>query len=369
MRHRFPRSVKAAFACAVSAALITSCSSSPSKTAAGETPSTQQPATTPASGGAPSQAGDAVTAACEAAAGEGALNYVGRTDDDVFAQEIAPFKEKYPDVELNYINMQPQDAIQRVTTESDAHRDPSIDTISGDLPTLLPAVKSKLAQEIDWRSLGVPDDRILPVDGIDLYRSYRMIGGIGYNTAQLKPEDLPDTWEDLVNSKWAGKIVTDPRGIYVANLALVWGPEKTDAWVKDFLSTDKPLIVKGATTSITKVTSGEALITTSIHDAEAKEQAAKGAPVAIKYLDIVPTQDYFEILITGSKHANAAKCFLSWWASPEGLAQQLKYEYKSNDAKPADLPASATLAAIDNEDDASVVEKQVTSISAAISAS
>ena len=40
------------------------------------------------------------------------------------------------------------------------------------------------------------------------------------------------------------------------------------------------------------------------------------------------------------------------WTGPEGSAQQLKYEFKSNETRPASLPTDSKLFAIENPDQA-----------------
>jgi iron(III) transport system substrate-binding protein len=101
-----------------------------------------------------------------------------------------------------------------------------------------------------------------------------------------------------------------------------------------------------------KLVSGETKLSTSAHDSEAAEQQSKGAPVGIKYLDIVPTQDWYALVLKGAKNPAAASCFYSWWTGPEGSAQQMKYEFKSNETRPASLPADSKLFAIENPDQA-----------------
>jgi ABC-type Fe3+ transport system substrate-binding protein len=132
------------------------------------------------------------------------------------------------------------------------------------------------------------------------------------------------------------------------------GKDQAITWFKNLLKTDKPMIVKGATASMEKVISGEAKLTTSSHDAEAAEQQGKGAPVGIKYLDIVPTQDWYALVLKGAKHADAAACFFSWWTGSEGQAQQTKYEFKTNKTTPDGLPAGAKLVAITSPDQATL---------------
>jgi iron(III) transport system substrate-binding protein len=282
----------------------------------------------------------------------GTLNYWTATDPDVFAQEIAPFEQQNPSIKVNYTSLRDTDITQRLVTEVQAHHTLDVDAIAGSLPAFAPLFDQKLITDVDWSKLGVAADLQFQLKGYTTIRTYREVLGLGYNTDLVKPEDLPNSWQDLINSKWAGKIIADPRGIYLSGLALGMGQDQAQTWFKNFMATDKPQIVKGATASMEKVISGEALLTTSSHDSESTEQQKKGAPIGIKYLDIVPTQDWYALIPKGAPHAAAAMCFFGWWTSAEGQAQQLKYEFKTDVTNPPGLPAGAKLVAVNTPDDA-----------------
>ena len=50
------------------------------------------------------------------------------------------------------------------------------------------------------------------------------------------------------------------------------------------------------------------------------------------------------MVLAGAKHPNAAACFLGWFDSPDGQAQQLKYEFKGNATDPTGMPPGAKIA-------------------------
>lgn len=345
-------------AVAIAAALALSACSSSKSTGSASTPTTGGGSPAATTGG--SSTGSSASAApggglsvtldqaCQAGASEGTFDYWTSTDPDVFKQEIAPFESKYPDIKINYTSLRPADMVQRIIAEVQANHKLDVDGIAGDLPSFAPLFDDKLFQPVDWTKLGIPSDIQFDLNGFTTVRTYREVLGLGYNTQLVKESDLPSTWQDLINSKWAGKIIVDPRGVYLSGLSLAMGKDQAIDWFKNFMSTDKPQIVKGATASMQKVISGEALLTTSSHDAEATEQQQKGAPVGIKYLDIVPTQDWYANIMKDAAHPNAAACFFGWWTGPEGQAQQLKYEFKENKTTPDGLPAGAKLVAIND---------------------
>lgn len=286
---------------------------------------------------------------CQKAGSEGRLTFRDTTDPALFAKEVAGFEQKYPSIKVDFGSQRPQDSVQRIVTEKQARHAIDVDAIAIDMPSAGPLIQLHMIQPVDWTALGVPSSDVLTSQGVKFVRTQRISLGLGYNKSKLNPAQLPNTWEELINPKWAGKVAVDPRGEYLSGLGILWGEQKTVDWYKRFLATDKPQIVKGATTSLEKVISGEVQLTTSSHDAEVAEQQSKGAPVGIKYLDVVPTQDHYAIVVKGAAHPNAAACFLSWWVSPGGgQAAQLKFEFKPNSDQPKGLPAGSQLGAITN---------------------
>jgi iron(III) transport system substrate-binding protein len=282
-------------------------------------------------------------AACAAGEKEGELDYWSATDPGDFAKEIAPFRAKYPGINVKFTSVRPTDATQKVITETQAGHDLDVDATSTDLPSAQPLFDRQLVVNVDWSALDVPSRLDFKYGGVETYRTLRDFIGIGYNPQRTPASDVPHTWDDLVNSKYSGRIVVDPRGVYLSGLAVAWGQDKTITWLKNLTSTSKPMVVEGATDSIQKVVSGEALFTTSATTSAINAVKETGAPIQIAYLDVVPSQDKYGVILSGAQHPNAAACFLGWFGSPQGQAEQLKVEYKDNADKPANMGPGSTL--------------------------
>lgn len=349
-------------AAAVSFLLVTAaCADNKGSNAAGQsdtsTPAPQSQSTTAQSSSsaaqessetsdAPSEAaGSSLEQVCAAGEQEGALIVRKSTDPDLFEKEIAGFKEKYPGIKVDYGVQNPENSIDSVVAHKQSGRELDVDLLDEDISDIQPLIDLGYVAKMNWADLDVEDTKIFEVNDLQLVRTQRIVLGLGYNTKNVNAEDLPNTWEELIDAKWAGKVVIDPRGKYLAGLSIAWGKDKAVDWYKRFVDTAKPMLVQGATASVQKVISGEALLTTSSHDAEINEQGATGAPIDIKYLDVVPTADHYAIVLDGAPHANAAACFISWFASKDGgEAAQLQYEFKNNETEPSGLAKDAVLA-------------------------
>jgi iron(III) transport system substrate-binding protein len=299
------------------------------------------------SGGAEASSGPldvSLDKACAAAKDEtGRLSYVASTDEAVLAKEIAPFEKKYPQVKVQYTNLRSTDASQRLLVEKQARKDLDFDALSGNIDGFDPLFDADMVRSVKWSSLGIGDNLVLDYKGANAFRNYRLILGLGYNSDRVDEAELPSTWQELVDPKWAGKVIVDPRGQYLGGLALDYGKDKTVSWFQDFMDVDKPLIIQGATASGQKVIAGEALLTTSAADANIREAQAAGAPIAVKYLDVVPTSDYHTIILKDTPRPNMAACFLGWLGGDEGTAQKEKYEFQFNHDRPTEVPSGSNL--------------------------
>ncbi|GFG50090.1 hypothetical protein MAGR_15310 [Mycolicibacterium agri] len=288
--------------------------------------------------------------ACDAGAAEGELNYWSATDPGDFAKEIAPFQKAYPEIKVNFTSIRPTDATQKIITEIQAGHQLDVDATSTDLPSAQPLFDRGAVVSVDWSKLDIPENLQLDYNGVKIYRTLRDFIGIGYNPDQTPAAEVPSAWDELVDPKFSGQIIVDPRGVYLTGLAVAWGEDKTLNWVKDLKETSKPIVLQGATDSIQKVVSGEAKITTSATTSAINAVKQTGAPIEITYLDVVPSQDKYGVILSGAQHPNAAACFLSWFGGPEGQAQQLAVEYKGNSDKPANLPPNVQLSVADRPD-------------------
>ncbi len=307
-----------------------------------------------ASGGGDSQGGGAAAArkaVCDAGAKEGKLVYWNNLakPDDI----IEKFNEAYPDIDVQSTTLRPDDSAQRVAVEHSAGRPITADIIYGGIDVWSSAIKQGLIDtSVDWASLGVPADHV--TQDSHMVRIFRVAAGITYNTDKLKASDLPDKWEDLIDPKWAGKIIVDPRGRPFDQLALDWGEAKVTGFVQEFKQVDKPVIIEGGTAGLVAVAGGQGLFTTGGRSAETEQQKQKGAPLEIKYLDLVPTFDSYHGLIKGAAHPNAAKCFMAWDAT-DGAAFHLKTEVETNDDTPPGTPPGAKVLTTDTPDKADLV--------------
>ncbi len=331
--------------------LVSACSSAatPAPTAA--------PTAAPAASAAASSAASAAPASaaarakvCDAGKAEGKLVYwnLFSSPDKI----VAEFNKVYPGIQVDLVSNHPDDLVQGLLTELAAGRKPTADMLYGELNVLQPveAVKG-VNTTIDWKSLGVDAGLLSPV--MNSVRIFRVAMGLTYNTKLVKAADLPNTWAGLVDQKWKGQIVTDPRGRPFDQMSLIWGEEQTLNYVRT-LKAINPLVIKGGTAGILAIASEQGSIVAGGRSAETAEQKSKGLPIELKFLDVIPTIDSHNIVTAGAQHPNAAACMVSWLAN-EGQAVHDKIEFKSNTTVPQGAPAETKYAEVITTDSAKTV--------------
>lgn len=291
-----------------------------------------------------------LAAVCAAGAAEGTLVYWNNLSNP--EPIIAAFNAAYPGITVESTQLRPDESAQRVLTEASAGK-VSSDLIYGGLDVFQPVLaRSLINQNIDWAGLGAAADTI----NSGMVRIYRVAGGLGFNTDKNKAADLPNTWEELIDAKWVGNVIVDPRGRPFDQLSLSpsWGVDKTKDYVTRMKAIVKPVVIEGGTAGMVSVAGGEYAITTGSRSAETLEQQADGAPIDIKYLDVIPTLDAYHAVLNDATHPNAAACWVGWIATA-GKAIHDTSEFKSNDTIPASAPAAAEILAIDTPEKAAAV--------------
>lgn len=340
---------------AAAAVLSVACSAPGATTAPATAEASAAPPASSAASDAPSAAPDAATAraaVCEAGKAEGKLVYWNNfAKPDVI---FAAFNEAYPEIVVDPLTSRPDDFAQTLLTEIAAGRKPTADIMYGELNILKPIFDVGGADEtIDWKSLGATDEILTPTGNV--VRLQRVAVGIAYNTSTVTPEELPNTWAGLLDQKWAGQLVVDARGRPFDQLSLLWGHDQTIAYVNQLL-TLKPLVINGGTAGMLAVAGGQAKIMTGGRSESTAEEKSKGAPLEIKYLEVIPTLDAFNLVPTGAPHPNAAACMVAWLAT-DGAAAFQEAEFKTNLTRPTGAPEDSTLIEVVTDEQADAVKE------------
>jgi iron(III) transport system substrate-binding protein len=147
--------------------------------------------------------------------------------------------------------------------------------------------------------------------------------GVFFNPTMVPAADVPKTWMDLLDPRFAGKIVIgSPRiapgfsEIYYA----LWKDPKYGPAFFEKLAAQKPRIVQTPALVAQLVAAGEAALGFCALPYEAVniQHASPGAHIDYRYLDIVTMAPSFLAVNAKAEHPNAAKLFAAWMMSPAG---------------------------------------------------
>ncbi len=298
---------------------------------------------------------------CAAGATEGSFTYWATFADENFAAINEVFAATYPGITIDFLALRSDEIVQRVVTASSAGQDIEVDLANGDLDELKAMFDRGLTDtEFDWSALGVAEDLI---HSTNMVRIYRVPLGLAYNSSTTSPDDLPNTWFELADEKYRGEFIVDPRGNPFSQLSLEWGEEETLAYVERLKGFD-PVVIKGGTAGMLEVVAGNYLITTGGRDDSRAELQADGAPIEVKYLDVIPTTDFYNVLFKDSASSNAAACFAGWLMTEEGQAIHTEVEFKANESVPPTAPEGSVIVSIETAEDADAAAKVAEAVGA-----
>lgn len=153
--------------------------------------------------------------------------------------------------------------------------------------------------------------------------------GFTYNTTMVGAGDVPQKVEDLLNPKWKGKIASTPYAASFDRLALIWGEEKTTAFLQKYVKQVTGLIRCGEEE---RVANGEfAILAFNCDLADANDMREKGAPVNGRIFKDAGILSYWYLAVpSNSAHPNAASLLAAFLLTKEGQEILWKTEKTSS---------------------------------------
>ncbi len=166
----------------------------------------------------------------------------------------------------------------------------------------------------DWPASAVKPRYVNAQQGIEL---------IAYNTDLVTGDNIPKTWEDILDPQFKGKgLLIDPRS---SNTYLSWLDQMDTAYGPEYIEKLRDqdfTLVEGGTQGVQQVAAGGAMLVIPPAYAHAKPFMDKDAPIAVSMphesSDIAPIGPQHSWGIPAkAPHPNAAKVFLAWFLSEE----------------------------------------------------
>jgi len=146
--------------------------------------------------------------------------------------------------------------------------------------------------------------------------------GVGWNTKRVKREELPKTWEDLVNNpRWSnGKVgMAINANTWIPSLAGVHGEKWAEDYMQAIFSKMKPQLRKERLSMLPQLNHlGEYDLGVPAGDFIYKVQQNRGMDIDVHFPEPVPNTAAPIGIISNNPHPNAARLFVNWVLSKEG---------------------------------------------------
>jgi iron(III) transport system substrate-binding protein len=141
---------------------------------------------------------------------------------------------------------------------------------------------------------------------------------LAYNTKLVAPADVPNTYEDLLNPKFAGRIGIESADVaWFAAVVKAMGENAGLAYFRRFAAA-RPSLRSGHTLMVELVAAGEMAMAVDAHVQGVARLKDKGAPIEWKPLQPAFGQPSSVGIARRAPHPNAALLFMDFILSREG---------------------------------------------------
>ncbi len=256
----------------------------------------------------------------EAAKKEGKVTYYTAMDLSVAEPMAKAFEAKYPGIKVAVERTGAERLFNRIGQE-----------VGSNIRRVDVANSSDAAHFIVWKRQGwlepflTPDmAENLPADQRDADGAFvnqrTHLSAIAYNTKMVKPEDVPKGFVDLLDPKYAGKMVKGHPGYSGTIMTATQQLAKALGWEYfEKLSKQKVLQVQSATEPPKRIEAGERAIAVDGSDYLFWMAKERGAPIEVVHaVEGTPQVSNPMAIFKASPNPNAARVLVGWIMSPEG---------------------------------------------------
>jgi iron(III) transport system substrate-binding protein len=228
------------------------------------------------------------------------------------------FEKKYG-VKVELWRSLSEQIVRRALNEARARRD-VVDVIETNAPEVEALARERVTARFespyvsDIPAWGVPAHRMWVADRVDFFV-------VAYNTAKVRRDELPATYEGFLDAKWKGRIgleATDQE--WLAGLARHWGEKRALEFFRA-LAAMRPDVRRGHVLLSEMVSAGEVPVSLTNYASNADSMKRRDMPIDWKPVEPVIGRPQALGLAARAPHPNAALLFADFVLSPEG--QQL----------------------------------------------
>jgi len=251
----------------------------------------------------------------EGAKREREIVYYTTTTLDQSKRVVDRFEQKYPFIRTTLFRAGSGALVNKIFTEASVGRY-SWDVMGGGVEKVSRTTERKLFAS--YRSSETQMIAHELVDKEGYWTAYYVtVYVLGWNTKLVKAEDVPRTYEALLNPKWKGLLSLDSEAYsMLTGLKRIWGRDKAIAYFKR-LAAQEPVVKRGNTERVQLLAAGEYPLIIG-YSSGIQRMISMGAP--IDWVALEPAVTQAAPIRVGAKapHPNAARLFVDFLLSKEG---------------------------------------------------
>ena len=226
---------------------------------------------------------------------------------------MAAFTQKY-DIKTKSWRAGSEAVLQRVISEARGNKF-DVDIVQNNAPENEAASREKLLQEVrsvfhqDLIPQAVPAHKEWAGITVDVWTA-------AYNTGKIKKEDLPKTYDDLLDPKWKGQLgIEGNNHAWFGALMAQMGEEKGVALFNNMAANNGISVRKGHSLLTMLVSSGEVPMALTVYSWNPEQIKTKGAPVEGLALQPLMAQPSTIAMLKKSPNPHAALLFYEFLLS------------------------------------------------------
>ena len=257
---------------------------------------------------------------------EGALTLYTTIAEKDLPAIVKPFEQKYG-IKVNVWRAGTDKVLQRIVTESQAKKY-DVDAVHFGAPEM-----EALAREKILAPVASPVHKDLQAGSVPAHRQWAAtilsVWVQAYNTTLVKKEELPRTYQDLLDPKWKGRL-----GIEVKNddwfatvVHLMGGEQQGLKFFQDLVAKNGISPRHGHTLLTNMVVSGEVPMALTVYNYMPEQAKKKGAPIDWFVIEPAIARANAVGVTRNAPHPNAALLFYEYLLGPDGQKAMVSVDY------------------------------------------
>ena len=245
---------------------------------------------------------------------------------------VKPFEQKYG-VKVNVWRAGTDKVLQRTITEANAKKY-DVDAIHFGSPEMEALAREKILQPVsspvhrDLQPGSVPEHRQWAATILSVWVQ-------AYNTTEIRKDELPKTYRDLLDPKWKGKLGIESKNDdwFATVVYLLGSEEKGLAFFRELVATNGISPRHGHTLLNNMVISGEVPLALTVYNYMPEQAKKKGAPIDWFALEPAVARSNAIGVARHAPHPNAALLFYEYLLGPDGQQAMVSVDYVPTNAK------------------------------------